>query len=80
MKPVGIYPWFLLQSPLYSSFPLIPDASFPLQDVVEPIYFYVGTVLGLQAVYVTALFVCSWVMSGTWVAGVLTVAWFVINR
>lgn len=50
------------------------------QDVVEPIYFYVGTVLGLQAVYVTALFVCSWVMSGTWVAGVLTVAWFVINR
>lgn len=47
---------------------------------MEPIYFYVGTVLGLQAVYVTALFVCSWVMSGTWVAGVLTVAWFVINR
>lgn len=51
-----------------------------LQDFVEPIYFYVGTVLGLQAVYVTALFVCSWVMSGTWVAGMLAVAWYVINR
>lgn len=51
-----------------------------LQDVVEPIYFYIGAVFGLQAVYVTALFVCSWVMSGTWVAGMLAVAWYVINR
>ncbi|XP_051811018.1 probable C-mannosyltransferase DPY19L4 isoform X1 [Acanthochromis polyacanthus] len=50
------------------------------QDFVEPVYFYVGAVLGLQAVYVTALFVCSWVMSGTWVAGMLAVAWYVINR
>uniref|UniRef100_A0A669EV41 Dpy-19 like 4 n=1 Tax=Oreochromis niloticus TaxID=8128 RepID=A0A669EV41_ORENI len=50
------------------------------QDFVEPIYFYIGAVLGLQAVYVTALFVCSWVMSGTWVAGMLAVAWYVINR
>lgn len=50
------------------------------QDFVEPIYFYVGAVFGLQAVYVTALFVCSWVMSGTWVAGMLAVAWYVINR
>ncbi|KAG7501048.1 putative C-mannosyltransferase DPY19L4 [Solea senegalensis] len=50
------------------------------QDVVEPIYFYIGAVFGLQAVYVTALFVCSWVMSGTWVAGMLAVAWYVIDR
>lgn len=50
------------------------------QDFVEPIYFYVGAVFGLQAVYVTALFVCSWVLSGTWVAGMLAVAWYVINR
>ncbi|KAM9838275.1 putative C-mannosyltransferase DPY19L4 [Aulostomus maculatus] len=50
------------------------------QDVVEPIYFYVGAVFGLQAVYATALFVCSWVMSGTWVAGMLAVAWYVIGR
>ncbi|XP_075995626.1 putative C-mannosyltransferase DPY19L4 [Genypterus blacodes] len=50
------------------------------KDFVEPIYFYVGAVFGLQAVYVTALFVCSWVMSGTWLAGMLAVAWYVINR
>uniref|UniRef100_A0A3B4FGM2 Dpy-19 like 4 n=1 Tax=Pundamilia nyererei TaxID=303518 RepID=A0A3B4FGM2_9CICH len=58
-------------------FPLLPLIK---QDFVEPIYFYIGAVLGLQAVYVTALFVCSWVMSGTWVAGMLAVAWYVINR
>uniref|UniRef100_A0A3Q2XIZ9 Dpy-19 like 4 n=1 Tax=Hippocampus comes TaxID=109280 RepID=A0A3Q2XIZ9_HIPCM len=50
------------------------------QDMVEPVYFYVGTVLALQAVYATALFACSWLMSGTWVAGMLTVAWYVISR
>ncbi|XP_054619053.1 integrator complex subunit 8 isoform X3 [Dunckerocampus dactyliophorus] len=50
------------------------------QDLVEPIYFYMGAVFGLQAVYATALFVCSWLMSGTWVAGVLAVAWCVISR
>lgn len=39
-----------------------------------------GAVFGLQAVCVTALFVCSWVMSGRWLAGMLAVAWYVINR
>ncbi|XP_062302089.1 probable C-mannosyltransferase DPY19L4 [Osmerus eperlanus] len=50
------------------------------QEVIEPVYFYIGMVFGLQALYVTALFVSSWVMSGTWVAGMLAVAWYVINR
>uniref|UniRef100_A0A3B3RN20 Dpy-19 like 4 n=1 Tax=Paramormyrops kingsleyae TaxID=1676925 RepID=A0A3B3RN20_9TELE len=50
------------------------------QDVIEPVYFYIGVVFGLQAIYVTALFVSSWVMSGTWVAGMLAVAWYIINR
>lgn len=50
------------------------------QDWVEPVYFYLGTVFGLQALCVTALFVCSWAMSGTCVAGMLAVSWFVINR
>ncbi|KAM4725634.1 putative C-mannosyltransferase DPY19L4 [Anableps anableps] len=50
------------------------------QDFVEPVYFYIGTVFGLQALCVTALFVCSWAMSGTCVAGMLAASWFVINR
>nr|XP_060631602.1 probable C-mannosyltransferase DPY19L4 isoform X1 [Anolis sagrei ordinatus] len=50
------------------------------EDVIEPVYFYIGIVFGLQGIYVTALFVTSWLMSGTWLAGMLTVAWFIINR
>uniref|UniRef100_A0A6Q2ZBL3 Uncharacterized protein n=1 Tax=Esox lucius TaxID=8010 RepID=A0A6Q2ZBL3_ESOLU len=50
------------------------------QDMIEPVYFYIGVVFGLQAVYITALFVSSWMLSGTWVAGMLAVAWYIINR
>ncbi|KAJ8000274.1 hypothetical protein DPEC_G00203140 [Dallia pectoralis] len=50
------------------------------QDVIEPVYFYIGVVFGLQAVYITALFVSSWLLSGTWLAGMLAVAWYMINR
>ncbi|XP_077873027.1 putative C-mannosyltransferase DPY19L4 isoform X6 [Ictidomys tridecemlineatus] len=50
------------------------------QEMIEPVYFYIGIVFGLQGIYVTALFVTSWLMSGTWLAGMLTVAWFIINR
>ncbi|XP_032981784.1 probable C-mannosyltransferase DPY19L4 isoform X5 [Rhinolophus ferrumequinum] len=49
-------------------------------EIIEPVYFYIGIVFGLQGIYVTALFVTSWIMSGTWLAGMLTVAWFIINR
>ncbi|XP_042319951.1 probable C-mannosyltransferase DPY19L4 isoform X2 [Sceloporus undulatus] len=50
------------------------------EEVIEPVYFYIGIVFGLQGIYVTALFVTSWLMSGTWLSGMLTVAWFIINR
>ncbi|MGH0134876.1 UNVERIFIED_CONTAM: hypothetical protein FKN15_067574 [Acipenser sinensis] len=50
------------------------------KDVIEPIYFYIGVVFVLQAVHVTALFVSSWIMSGTWIAGMLSVAWYIVNR
>lgn len=72
-----VWPQTLFKDHRLCLFPLLPLIK---QDFVEPIYFYIGAVLGLQAVYVTALFVCSWVMSGTWVAGMLAVAWYVINR
>ncbi|XP_061459200.1 probable C-mannosyltransferase DPY19L4 isoform X3 [Rhineura floridana] len=50
------------------------------EEVIEPVYFYIGIVFGLQGIYVTALFVTSWLLSGTWLAGMLTVVWFIINR
>ncbi|XP_067887677.1 probable C-mannosyltransferase DPY19L4 isoform X4 [Heterodontus francisci] len=50
------------------------------QEAIEPVYFYIGIIFGLQAVYVTALYVTSWMLSGTWMAGMLTVVWYIINR
>ncbi|KAM4704940.1 putative C-mannosyltransferase DPY19L4 [Rhinophrynus dorsalis] len=50
------------------------------QGVVDPVYFYIGILFCLQGIYVSALFVTSWIMSGTWLSGMLTVAWFIINR
>uniref|UniRef100_A0A4W3GVH2 Dpy-19 like 4 n=1 Tax=Callorhinchus milii TaxID=7868 RepID=A0A4W3GVH2_CALMI len=50
------------------------------QEVIDPVYFYIGIIFGLQAVYVTALYITSWMLSGTWMAGMLTVVWYIINR
>ncbi|XP_040288988.1 probable C-mannosyltransferase DPY19L4 isoform X2 [Bufo bufo] len=50
------------------------------QGAVDPVYFYIGIIFGLQGIYLSALFVTSWIMSGTWLAGTLTAAWFIINR
>ncbi|XP_059841049.1 probable C-mannosyltransferase DPY19L4 isoform X2 [Hypanus sabinus] len=50
------------------------------RETIEPVYFYIGIIFGLQAVYVTALYVTSWMLSGTWMAGMLTVIWYIINR
>ncbi|KAM5157280.1 putative C-mannosyltransferase DPY19L4 [Mantella aurantiaca] len=50
------------------------------KGAVDPVYFYIGIIFGLQGIYIGALFVTSWIMSGTWLAGILTAAWFIINR
>ncbi|XP_077127060.1 putative C-mannosyltransferase DPY19L4 [Ranitomeya variabilis] len=47
---------------------------------VDPIYFYLGMIFGLQGVYLASLFVTSWIMSGTCLAGLLAAGWFIINR
>ncbi|XP_055966868.1 probable C-mannosyltransferase DPY19L4 [Sorex fumeus] len=71
MQQLSLYPE-LIASALYQA--------TGSSEVVEPVYFYIGIVFGLQGIYVTALFVTSWLLSGTWLAGMLTVAWFIINR
>ena len=50
------------------------------QKYLEPVYFYIYTLFGLQAIYVTALYVTSWLLSGTWLAGLLAASWYVTNR
>ncbi|XP_064193395.1 protein C-mannosyl-transferase DPY19L3 isoform X1 [Anguilla rostrata] len=52
----------------------------PIQEYLQPVYFYIYTVFALQAVYVIALYITSWMLSGSWLAGVLTATWYIINR
>ncbi|XP_075392380.1 protein C-mannosyl-transferase DPY19L3 isoform X1 [Tenrec ecaudatus] len=52
----------------------------PIQKYLEPIYFYIYTLFGLQAIYVTALYATSWLLSGTWLSGLLAAFWYVTNR
>uniref|UniRef100_A0A674GV44 Dpy-19 like C-mannosyltransferase 3 n=1 Tax=Taeniopygia guttata TaxID=59729 RepID=A0A674GV44_TAEGU len=55
---------------LYRILPI--QYSCVLQQYLEPVYFYIYTLFGLQAVYVIALYVTSWLLSGTWLSGLLT--------
>ncbi|XP_032983132.1 probable C-mannosyltransferase DPY19L3 [Rhinolophus ferrumequinum] len=52
----------------------------PIQTYLEPVYFYIYTLFGLQAIYVTALYTTSWLLSGTWLSGLLAAFWYVTNR
>uniref|UniRef100_H9G3T3 Uncharacterized protein n=1 Tax=Anolis carolinensis TaxID=28377 RepID=H9G3T3_ANOCA len=53
---------------------------FQVKNFLEPVYFYIYTVFGLQSVYVIALYVTSWLLSGTWLSGVLAAFWYITNR
>lgn len=65
---------------LYKVQIFLPLSLVSSQGAVDPVYFYIGIIFGLQGIYIGALFVTSWMMSGTWLAGILTAAWFIINR
>uniref|UniRef100_A0AAQ5XEN7 Dpy-19 like C-mannosyltransferase 3 n=1 Tax=Amphiprion ocellaris TaxID=80972 RepID=A0AAQ5XEN7_AMPOC len=52
----------------------------PIQSYLEPVYFYIYTVFSLQAVYVIALYLTAWLLSGSWLAGTLTGLWYILNR
>ncbi|XP_053732008.1 probable C-mannosyltransferase DPY19L3 isoform X2 [Synchiropus splendidus] len=52
----------------------------PIQSYLEPIYFYIYTVFSLQAVYLIGLYLTAWLLSGSWLAGVLTGLWYILNR
>ncbi|XP_008840267.1 probable C-mannosyltransferase DPY19L3 isoform X2 [Nannospalax galili] len=54
--------------------------ALPIQKYLEPVYFYIYTLFGLQAVYVIALYITSWLLSGTWLSGLLAALWYVTNR
>ncbi|XP_078400526.1 protein C-mannosyl-transferase DPY19L3 isoform X1 [Cetorhinus maximus] len=51
-----------------------------LQRYLEPVYFYLYTVFGLQALYVISIYITSWLLSGTWMSGALAAIWYILNR
>ncbi|KAM9301889.1 LOW QUALITY PROTEIN: protein C-mannosyl-transferase DPY19L3 [Gastrophryne carolinensis] len=54
--------------------------AFNLWSLLEPVYFYMYTLFGLQALYVLALYINSWLLSGTWLSGSLAALWYISNR
>ncbi|XP_053305037.1 probable C-mannosyltransferase DPY19L3 [Spea bombifrons] len=54
--------------------------TLPFWKYLEPVYFYIYTLFGLQTVHVVALYVTSWLLSGTWLSGVLAALWYIVNR
>ncbi|XP_069757847.1 protein C-mannosyl-transferase DPY19L3 isoform X2 [Narcine bancroftii] len=51
-----------------------------LQNYVAPVFFYLYTVFGLQALYVISLYTTSWLLSGNWMSGALGAVWYILNR
>ncbi|XP_065838350.1 protein C-mannosyl-transferase DPY19L3-like [Oscarella lobularis] len=52
----------------------------PIQHLVEPVYFYIDTVFSLYGLYGMTLFGLSWLLSGTFLGGVVTLAFVFFNR
>jgi len=47
---------------------------------LSPIFFYTYSVFFLQGVFLSALYILTWSLTGTWLAGVLTAVTITINR
>lgn len=52
----------------------------PLQGSVEYVYFYIDTIFGLHGMYTVSLFVSSWLLSGSWLAGLLSASFYIFNK
>merc|ERR1719266_3231672 len=47
---------------------------------LNPIFFYTYSVFCLQGVFMTSLYLLSWTLSGSWLAGLLTAVSVMVNR
>ncbi|ESN95211.1 hypothetical protein HELRODRAFT_87041 [Helobdella robusta] len=50
-----------------------------ISSYMEPVFFYIYVVFFLHGLMICSLFVMTWVLSGTWLAGVLTFLFYLIN-
>ncbi|XP_015756900.1 PREDICTED: probable C-mannosyltransferase DPY19L3 [Acropora digitifera] len=46
---------------------------------MEYVYFYINTVFGLHGIYMMSLFASSWILSGSWLAGLLSACFYIFN-
>lgn len=51
-----------------------------VQERIEYVYFYINTVFGLHGMYMVSLFVATWLLSGSWIAGILANVFFIFNK
>ncbi|KAJ7337819.1 hypothetical protein OS493_007977 [Desmophyllum pertusum] len=49
-------------------------------NTVEYVYFYIDTVFGLHGMYMVSLFASSWMLSGSWLAGLLSACFYIFNK
>jgi len=50
----------------------------PIQ--VEYVYFYIDAIFGLHGMYMVSLFASSWILSGSWLAGLLSASFYIFNK
>ncbi|XP_072178333.1 protein C-mannosyl-transferase DPY19L3-like isoform X2 [Diadema setosum] len=58
---------------IYRSLPFI-------QSRLLPIFFYINTVFVLHGVYFTSLFATAWLLTNSWLAGLLACTFFIANK
>lgn len=51
-----------------------------MQETYEYVYFYIDIIFGLHGLYMVALFVLSWILSGSFLAGLLATSFYIFNR
>ena len=47
---------------------------------MEYVYFYIDTIFALHGMYMMSLFASSWMLSGSWLAGLLSASFYIFNR
>jgi len=51
-----------------------------VQNTTEPVYFYIDVIFALHGLLLCSLFLTSWALSDSWLAGLLTAAFYIFNR
>ncbi|XP_048578041.1 probable C-mannosyltransferase DPY19L3 [Nematostella vectensis] len=51
-----------------------------IQESVEYVYFYINSVFALHALYIVALYCTAWILSGSWLAGLLATCFYIFNK